>query len=203
MEGMFSFAYAFNRALNFWNTSSVTSMYGMFNKARAFNRPIDNWDLGNVEDMRFMMDDAESFNQCLSTWAYTVPDNVNTAFLFRDTACPEQSNPVPGIGPWCQGVDTCTTPPCEDVVGTFSISETTSCDELAGLSLETIKDLCSLPWGIAESCPTLCPGRKTCKCTDFSVSFSGTSCAEIAEKSDKKIEKKCTKDSIFEYCPSI
>merc|ERR1712025_516400 len=98
MEGMFSFAYAFNRALNFWNTSSVTSMYGMFNKARAFNRPIDNWDLGNVEDMRFMMDDAESFNQCLSTWAYTVPDNVNTAFCFETPLVPKTPTPYPALG---------------------------------------------------------------------------------------------------------
>ena len=48
MSGMFCDAKNFNRPLQNWNVSNVTSMESMFQMAESFNRPLHNWNVSNV-----------------------------------------------------------------------------------------------------------------------------------------------------------
>ena len=63
MEGMFSYAEAFNQDIRNWTLSSVTNMQSMFWYAEAFNQAIGNWDVSSVTDMGGMFSQALNFNQ--------------------------------------------------------------------------------------------------------------------------------------------
>ena len=62
---MFRLATAFNSALTFSDTSSVTNMSYMFRDATSFNQPL-NWNTSSVTNMSYMFRDATSFNQPLN-----------------------------------------------------------------------------------------------------------------------------------------
>ena len=58
----------FNRNLNEWNVSRVTTMEWMFYLASAFNGNIEGWDTSKVTDMERMFLYASAFNRDLSGW---------------------------------------------------------------------------------------------------------------------------------------
>ena len=57
----------FNRNLNSWDVSRVTTMYYMFVDA-AFNGNIEGWDTSKVTTMNSMFVRADAFNRDLSGW---------------------------------------------------------------------------------------------------------------------------------------
>jgi len=78
-------------------------MYGMFYEADNFNQPVDTWNVSQVTTMEGMFSNSSIFNQCLSTWAGKTSDEVNTAGMLYNTACPNEiSTPNATVGPWCQ-----------------------------------------------------------------------------------------------------
>jgi len=202
MNFLFLRAYSFNKVIGNWETSGVTTMYRMFYQAESFNRPVDDWDVSGVTDFRQMFYSAVSFNQCILTWADKVPDIVSTTDMLENSACPINGNPKPGFAPWC--LDTCSVASCKNNPIQFSFTADTSCDDLANLSQKTVKDLCELPWDIAENCPELCPGTEECPCTDSILPFSGTSCASVADLKKKKRKRKCDNNqAIADNCPGV
>jgi surface protein len=78
MSEMFNSTTTFNQSLNSWNTVSVVEMVGMFELATAFNEPIDNWNMSNVTATRYMFNGATIFNQPLSNWERNTVGNVST-----------------------------------------------------------------------------------------------------------------------------
>ncbi len=68
MSTMFSGAAAFDQPLNSWDTGKVTDMSAMFSGASTFNQLIDNWNTHNVTDMSDMFHNALAFNQPLNSW---------------------------------------------------------------------------------------------------------------------------------------
>ena len=63
MVFMFNGAYAFNQAVESWDTSKVTTMFYMFYSASAFNQAMESWDTSKVTDMNRMFIHATAFNQ--------------------------------------------------------------------------------------------------------------------------------------------
>lgn len=51
MTDLFWEAKSFNKPLNKWEVSNVTSMYRMFSEAEAFNQDISGWNTEKVETM--------------------------------------------------------------------------------------------------------------------------------------------------------
>ena len=105
MDSMFMQATAFNQPLNDWNVASVTFMERMFQEAFIFNQPLNDWNVAFVNTMINMFGGATKFNQCLSTWADKSPPNLFVNGIFGDSGCPDNANPNPLVGPWCQGED--------------------------------------------------------------------------------------------------
>lgn len=68
MGNMFNGASVFNRNINNWDTSKVTTMYSMFQSALIFNQPIDSWNMSSVTNTTYMFYNAPLFNQSLSNW---------------------------------------------------------------------------------------------------------------------------------------
>ena len=68
MDDLFLNDSTFNSNINFWDTSSVTTMQNTFRGAIIFNQPLDNWNVLNVTDMSYMFDDARLFNQDIGSW---------------------------------------------------------------------------------------------------------------------------------------
>eukprot|EP00984_Skeletonema_dohrnii_P014898 scaffold6357_cov78-Skeletonema_dohrnii-CCMP3373.AAC.1 len=91
MGKMFYEAYAFNRDLSAWDTSSVTNMAYM------------SWNTSSVTNMYRMFYRASAFNQSLCAWKDNFPYS-NAAQIFVGTNCPNKSVPVESDqGPFCAG----------------------------------------------------------------------------------------------------
>ena len=67
---MFHSASAFNKNINAWDTSLVTTMGSMFRSesASAFNKNINAWNTGRVTTMAYMFYFASAFNQNINAW---------------------------------------------------------------------------------------------------------------------------------------
>jgi len=79
MSYMFQ-ASSFNKNINAWNVSRVTSMNGMFEQNDNFDQDISNWDVSNVTNMLGMFYIASNFNQDLSNWDVSNVSNMYAMF---------------------------------------------------------------------------------------------------------------------------
>jgi len=72
MTHMFKGATSFNRNINNWNTSSLTTTRGMF-QATPFNQDLSSWDVSQVTNMGAMFDDSDlstdNYDLILIGWA--------------------------------------------------------------------------------------------------------------------------------------
>jgi surface protein len=80
MDNMFEYATLFNKDLNQWNVSNVTSMDFMFRSATSFNQPLNNWNVSNVKNMVYMFYGATLFNQNINNW--DVSNVINMRGMF-------------------------------------------------------------------------------------------------------------------------
>ena len=108
MRGMFSstqsFRNSFTTGIGNWDVRSVQDMTNMFNNAVAFNTDISKWPIGNVKSFNNMFSGASSFNQSLCAFGSIISKNATVAGMFRNTACPDQSDPnltATPPGPFC------------------------------------------------------------------------------------------------------
>lgn len=70
--------------IELWDTSNVTTMQGMFSYAKAFNQNISSWNVSKVVNMLGMFAFAKKFNQDISSWK--ISNNTNTKDMFlKDT----------------------------------------------------------------------------------------------------------------------
>jgi surface protein len=65
---MFYNAKSFNKPLDNWNVSSVTTMRWMFSGTDSFNQPLNNWNVSSATNMEGMFHNAIAFNQPLNSW---------------------------------------------------------------------------------------------------------------------------------------
>ena len=77
MSNMFNSAYIFNRDIQAWNMTKVTSINSMFSKAYLFDKPLAGWErstIGNVSTLNSVTNmnstflDARVFNQPIGNW---------------------------------------------------------------------------------------------------------------------------------------
>jgi len=159
MANMFKNAKVFNQGIEDWDVSSVTSMKAMFMNAKKFDQPLDAWDTSSVKNMNDMFKKAKKFNQCLSTWSEEYEGNRQKKTMFTGTLCPGPATP-PDDGPWCQTeAEGCTSgDPCSDSTGSFTITQQTSCDEIAALDVAGQMEACLGSPEFSLNCPTICNG---------------------------------------------
>ena len=70
----------FNQPLNRWDVSNVTNMIGVFAHATGFNQPLNDWDVSSVTDMTALFYDAAIFNQPLGKWNVSNVNNMSRVF---------------------------------------------------------------------------------------------------------------------------
>ena len=101
---MFAGAQYYNKPMDAWDVSKVRAspwapyvvggMYKMFNGASLFNQPLVDWNVEGLKYMDEMFMDASSFQQDLCSWGPQMdPESVVTD-AFRNTACPNASDPI-------------------------------------------------------------------------------------------------------------
>ena len=98
----------FNKDLNNWDVSKVTTMKYMFYGAVAYNQPMDNWDVSKVTDMNFMFNGAAAFNQDLCDWGKIASFPYGAVIsMFAGSGCTYKADPTQAAkGPFC--ADDCT-----------------------------------------------------------------------------------------------
>jgi len=84
MEGMFSYASAFNGNISEWDVSNVTNMNEVFFGASSFNGNLSDWKVDNVTTMFSMFLGAQNFNSDISEW--TVDNVTNMWNMFNGAA---------------------------------------------------------------------------------------------------------------------
>jgi surface protein len=72
----------FNKDLNNWDVSKVTTMEYMFYGASAYNQPLNNWDVSKVIYMNDMFYGASAYNQPMNNWDVSNVINMNDMFAF-------------------------------------------------------------------------------------------------------------------------
>ena len=137
------FRSSFNQDISSWNVSSVTDMSDMFSES-DFNQDISSWNVSSVTDMRYMFEsssfnqdisvwnitkvttvyrmffNASNFDQNLCTWSSIFPYSTEDTFIFQDSGCRYQDDPVMEHGgPFCKSV-------CQGTEGPTSSPTTTS-----------------------------------------------------------------------------
>lgn len=86
MAVAFSQARAFNRNINSWDVSSVTTLEATFYDARAFNQPLNNWDVSSVTLLFNTFNGLNGagpktpFNQDISMWDVSSVTTMNGTF---------------------------------------------------------------------------------------------------------------------------
>jgi surface protein len=108
MKYMFTSATAFNQPMNNWDVSKVTNMQGMFNNVAAYNQPLKDWDLSNVKYMDYMFNGAKAYNQDLCDWGKVASFPYSFATdMFVGSGCTYKAEPIQATkGPFC--ADDCT-----------------------------------------------------------------------------------------------
>ena len=98
----------FNKPLNDWDVSNVTTMKYMFDGASAYNQPLKDWNVSKVTYMSYMFRGAAAFNQNLCAWGKVASFPYNAAYeMFVNSNCTYKANPTEATkGPFC--ADDCT-----------------------------------------------------------------------------------------------
>lgn len=86
----------------------------MFSEADSFSSDLSMWKPSSAVTIESMFQGASSFVQDLCAWGWRLSATVNLQSVFRETACPEQSDPVHSVGPYCT---TCPQPVCFSTTG--------------------------------------------------------------------------------------
>ncbi|MDC1061141.1 BspA family leucine-rich repeat surface protein, partial [Flavobacteriaceae bacterium] len=81
MRKMFFGSWIFNQDISDWDTSSVTDMREMFKYTESFNQDIGDWDTSGVTDMRGMFSNSYKFDQNLSNWDTSNVTDMREMFL--------------------------------------------------------------------------------------------------------------------------
>jgi len=104
MKRMFEGAVLFNQDISTWDVSGVRYMSGMYMSASKFNQDLSHWNMSNVTDIRVMFSHARNFSQDLCAWGNKLPLSAMTHYAFKDTNCPNTSDPdmhASPPGPFC------------------------------------------------------------------------------------------------------
>jgi Mycoplasma protein of unknown function, DUF285 len=72
-----------------------------FLNAGMFNADLSEWDVSSLGDASRMFKQAGNYNQSLCAWGKYLPDNATVADMFKDTKCPDTSDPSLPVGPFC------------------------------------------------------------------------------------------------------
>jgi len=105
MSSMFEGAEMFNQNLSTWNVRAVTTAEKMFKGAIVFDQDLSAWQLVAVSTIREIFNAASTFNRDLCPWRLQVPGSADVQDAFKDTICPEPTEPDMAAsprGPWCQ-----------------------------------------------------------------------------------------------------
>jgi hypothetical protein len=71
---------SFNNSLQFWDTSKVTNMKEMFCGCEKFDQPLFTWNVQNVEDMSFMFKGCSAYNSPMRSWKIHKVQNFQFMF---------------------------------------------------------------------------------------------------------------------------
>merc|ERR1712176_1061509 len=101
--GTLSHLHSFNQDINSWDVSSVENIISLIESTKKFNQAFDSWNVASVTLMNAFAKEAKSFNQNLCSWkdvptrdGYKIDVNLRSGYytLFRNTACPVQTEPT-------------------------------------------------------------------------------------------------------------
>lgn len=104
MEWAFAEASSFNSDLSRWDVSRVDNMFEAF-KDSSFNQDISEWLVSSATDLRNMFSGATSFRQDLCSWGSRLLPTANISGMFTGTNCPNHTDPVIPVGPFCFNCD--------------------------------------------------------------------------------------------------
>jgi surface protein len=144
MESMFNRFTIFNDpTIASWNVEKVNNFNGMFDGS-GFNSNINPWNIKNMKNALGMFSNS-NFNQCLSTWADKIDEfeDIDSYYygtrpgnyeMFNASGCPNENDPTPGVGPWCQGpAEECDeitfTNTCADPISPFNQENDQRCNK--------------------------------------------------------------------------
>ena len=99
LNAAFNGAASFNQDISQWDVKKVTSMMQVFARS-AFNQDISGWNVSSVNEIRWAFS-RSSFNQNLCAWGNKLSPHLNTTDMFKNTPCPNTSDPVIPGGPFC------------------------------------------------------------------------------------------------------
>merc|ERR1712060_975816 len=110
MTSMFDGANEFNRAINGWGVSKVTSFTDMFNGAEKFNVDINEWAVNSGSNYDDMFNGASQFLQNLCDWqGHNFLETETNSGMFTGTKCPtttvDASDLNANTGSLCCGCD--------------------------------------------------------------------------------------------------
>ena len=92
---------AFNQDISSWDVGGVENFKEVFAENDVFNQDISSWNVEKGTDFEKMFDRAPLFNQNLCAWLDLVSSDVDVRGMFRDTSCPNQTDPILPDGPMC------------------------------------------------------------------------------------------------------
>ena len=83
MTAVFRGATFFNKDINDWNTSNVTSILSMFQGCTNFDDNIGNWNVSNIVDFRYAFRSSKFDNggsNSIGNWVFKNGGNISAMF---------------------------------------------------------------------------------------------------------------------------